>query len=39
VNAATPIGNLESNRFGQSIALAGPQAANRKLELQASFSF
>jgi carboxypeptidase family protein len=43
VNAATPIGVLTSPNFGQSIALAGgafsSQAANRKIELQASFSF
>ncbi len=43
VNAATPIGSLTSPKFGQSIALAnGPfssAAANRKIELQASFSF
>ncbi len=43
VNAANPIGNLESNKFGQSIALAGgpfsSSAANRKLEVQAMFSF
>ncbi len=43
VNAANPIGTLSSSSFGQSIALAGgafsSQAANRKIELQASFSF
>ena len=43
VNLATPIGNLDSPKFGESIALAGgpysSQAANRKIELQASFSF
>jgi len=43
VNAATPIGSLTSPTFGQSIALAnGPfssAAANRKIELQAMFSF
>ncbi len=43
VNADTPIGNLQSNKFGQSIALArGPfssSAANRKLEVQAMFNF
>ena len=43
VNAATPIGTLTSSSFGQSIALAGgpfsSAAANRKIELQASFSF
>jgi len=43
VNAATPIGTLSSSSFGQSIALAGgpfsSPAANRKIELQAMFSF
>ncbi len=43
VNAATPIGTLSSSSFGQSVALAGgpfsSAAANRKIELQASFSF
>ena len=43
VNAATPVGSLNSNFFGQSIALAGgpfsSAAANRKLELQAMFTF
>jgi uncharacterized membrane protein YgcG len=43
VNAATPIGVLTSPDFGRSIALAsGPfssAAANRKIELQASFTF
>ncbi len=43
VNAATPIGTLSSSSFGQSIALAGgpfsSAAANRKIELQAMFSF
>jgi hypothetical protein len=43
VNLASPIGTLSSPFFGQSIALAGgpfsSAAANRKLELQASFSF
>ncbi|MFI5111018.1 MAG: carboxypeptidase regulatory-like domain-containing protein, partial [Terriglobales bacterium] len=43
VNAATPIGVLSSANFGQSIDLArGPfssAAANRKIELQATFSF
>ena len=42
-NLATPIGNLDSPKFGESVALAGgpysSQAANRKIELQASFSF
>ncbi|MGB8012696.1 MAG: hypothetical protein WCF68_13860, partial [Terriglobales bacterium] len=43
VNAAAPIGNLSSQDFGKSIALAGgpfsSAAANRKIELQAMFSF
>jgi hypothetical protein len=43
VNGATPIGVLTSPNFGRSIALAtGPfssAAANRKIELQASFTF
>jgi hypothetical protein len=43
VNLAVPIGNLSSPSFGQSISLAGgpfsSAAANRKLELQANFSF
>ena len=43
VNPDTPIGTLSSPFFGQSIALAhGPfssAAANRKIELQAMFSF
>jgi uncharacterized membrane protein YgcG len=43
VNAATPIGTLTSRDFGKSIALAGgpfsSAAANRKIELQATFSF
>ncbi|PYY09677.1 MAG: hypothetical protein DMG69_09225 [Acidobacteria bacterium] len=43
VNLATPIGNLNSPLFGESNALAGgpfsSASANRKLELQAAFSF
>jgi hypothetical protein len=45
VNLATPIGNLTSPLFGESNALAGGgplssgPAANRKIELQAVFSF
>ena len=43
VNDATPVGVLSSPNFGQSIALAGGPfssgAANRKIELQAMFSF
>lgn len=42
-NLAAPIGNLSSPNFGRSVALAGgpfsSAAANRKIELQASFSF
>jgi hypothetical protein len=43
VNPAAPIGNLSSSDFGHSVALAGgpfsSAAANRKIELQAMFSF
>jgi hypothetical protein len=43
LNLASPIGNLDSPKFGQSVALAGgpysSQSAVRKIELQASFSF
>jgi hypothetical protein len=43
VNLASPIGTLSSPFFGQSISLSGgpfsSAVANRKLELQASFSF
>ena len=43
VNAANPVGVLSSPNFGRSIALAGgpfsSAAANRKIELQAMFSF
>ena len=43
VNAGTPIGALTSTQFGQSTSLAGgafsSQAANRKIEVQAMFSF
>jgi hypothetical protein len=43
VNAASPVGVLSSPDFGKSIALAGgpfsSAAANRKIELQAAFSF
>ncbi len=43
VNGATPVGVLTSPNFGRSIALAtGPfssAAANRKIELQAAFTF
>jgi uncharacterized membrane protein YgcG len=43
VNAANPVGVLSSPNFGQSISLAGgpfsSAAANRKIELQAMFSF
>jgi hypothetical protein len=43
VNLGTPIGNLSSPLFGQSNSLAGgpfsSPASNRKIELQAMFSF
>lgn len=43
VNLSNPIGNVSSPFFGQSISLSGgpfsSAAANRKLELQAQFSF
>ena len=43
VNAAAPVGVWSSQEFGKSIALAGgpfsSMAANRKIELQAMFSF
>jgi len=43
VNLATPVGNLSSPLFGESNALAGgpfsSSASNRRIELQASFSF
>jgi hypothetical protein len=45
VNLAAPIGNLTSPSFGESIALAGgfgpggSMANNRRIELQARFSF
>ena len=43
VNPASPVGVLSSPDFGKSIALAGgpfsSAAANRKIELQAMFSF
>jgi hypothetical protein len=43
VNAAPPIGIVSSQDFGKSIALAGgpfsSMAANRKIEVQAMFSF
>ena len=43
VNPAAPIGVLSSRNFGRSIALAGgpfsSASANRKIELQAMFSF
>ena len=42
-NLGTPVGSLTSPKFGESVNLAqGPfsgQAASRKIELQASFSF
>jgi hypothetical protein len=43
VNPATPIGNLSSPLFGQSIGLAGgpfnTQSANRRVDFQMMFSF
>lgn len=43
VNDATPVGVISSQDFGKSVALAGgpfsTAAANRKIELQAMFSF
>ena len=43
VNLATPIGDLQSPLFGQSIAIAGGPfssgSANRRIDLQATFSF
>ena len=43
VNPAPPIGNLSSNLFGQSTALAGgvfnTQSANRRIDMQVMFSF
>lgn len=43
VNAGTPIGVIASQDFGRSVSLAGgpfsSAAANRKIELQAMFSF
>jgi hypothetical protein len=42
-NLGAPVGNLDSPKFAQSVSLAGgpysSQAASRKIELQASFSF
>jgi hypothetical protein len=43
VNPAAPIGNLSSQQFGQSIALAGgpfnTQSANRRVDFQVMFAF
>jgi hypothetical protein len=43
VNLGTPIGNLQSPQFGESNSLAGGpynnQTANRRIDLQVSFSF
>lgn len=43
VNPAAPIGNLSSNQFGQSTALAGgpfnTQSANRRMDFQMIFAF
>jgi hypothetical protein len=42
-NLAPPVGDLNSARFGQSISLAGgpfsTQTANRRIDMQATFSF
>ena len=42
-NFSAPVGDVESSRFGQSINLAGgifgSAAANRRIDLQARFSF
>lgn len=50
VNLGTPVGNLASSRFGQSTSISGgfggfgpggggSAAANRRIELQARFSW
>ncbi|HWR34590.1 MAG TPA: carboxypeptidase regulatory-like domain-containing protein [Clostridia bacterium] len=41
VNSGTPIGNLSSDRFGQSTSIAGggSSAANRRIDFQLQFSF
>lgn len=43
INPAPPIGNLSSQQFGQSTALAGgpfnTQSANRRIDFQVMFSF
>ena len=48
VNLSTPVGNMASSRFGQSISTAGgfggfggggSSAANRRIELQARFNW
>jgi hypothetical protein len=43
VNPGPPIGNLNSLKFGQSVALAGgvfnTQSANRRLDFQVMFAF
>jgi hypothetical protein len=42
-NLATPVGDINSSRFGQSIGIAGgpfsTQTSSRRIDLQASFSF
>ena len=42
-NLGTPVGNITSPKFGESIQLTqgafSSQSASRKIELQASFSF
>lgn len=42
VNPASPVGNLSSDRFGQSTSIAGgggSSAANRRIDVQVTFSF
>jgi hypothetical protein len=44
VNLGTPVGNLSSGRFGQSVStggfgFGGGSSANRRIELQARFSW
>src|SRR5262249_24255185 len=43
VNPGPPVGNLNSGKFGEPVALAGgifgTQSANRRIDLQVMFSF
>ncbi|MFB3814028.1 MAG: carboxypeptidase regulatory-like domain-containing protein [Terriglobales bacterium] len=43
VNPANPVGNLSSNRFGESVAIGGmgffSSAANRRVDFQVMFAF